>query len=384
MVLVPNLVPNKICVFIAGMLPKISLAVALFGLSCPLSDFAAVLSVPPAAGGQGIQAALDSLAAGGEVDLSAGQYLIREPVILRNDHQTLRGCGLATVLHLADGANCPVVVLGSPFAVAKARVKDVRLADLVIDGNRKNQQKEVWRILSDGAGVYNNGVDVWGVEGADVEHVVCCRCRSGGMVTSAKTRHLIVRDYTAFDNQFDGLACYLTEDSDFSHLNLHDNLSAGISLDLNFNHNVIHDSVLAGNDLGIFMRQSRNNVFEGLTIQKSRHHGVFMAQTFIGTAAGWQSCPGSECSGNTFNNLVIIHCGGKGFLVNDVTCTNNVICGGQFADDAQGGLGQAAANLVTMQASAWPNEPARLEAAMPVVHQLPGCVPAAQFAPKAL
>jgi hypothetical protein len=114
MLLVPNLVPNKVCVFIAGMSPKISLALALFGLSWPLSDFATVLSVPPAAGGQGIQAALDSLSSGGEVDLSAGQYLIREPVILRNDHRTLRGCGLATVLQLADGANCPVEVLGSP------------------------------------------------------------------------------------------------------------------------------------------------------------------------------------------------------------------------------------------------------------------------------
>jgi parallel beta-helix repeat protein len=374
--------PNKASVFIAVMLPKISLAVALLGLCFPCSNFAAVLSVPPAAGGEGIQSALDRLSSGGEVDLSAGQYLIREPVLLRNDHQTLRGCGPATVLYLADGANCPLVVLGSPFAVAKAPVKNVRLADLFIDGNRKNQQKEVWRVLSDGAGVYNNGVDVWGVDGAEVEHVVCCRCRSGGMVTSAQTRRLMVRDYTAFDNQFDGLACYLTEDSDFRQLNLHDNLSAGISLDLSFNHNVIHDSVLTDNDLGIFMRQSRNNVFEGLTIQKSRHHGVFMAQTFVGTAAGWQSCPGSECTGNTFNHLVVTRCGGKGFLVNDVTCTNNVICGGQFADDAQGGLVQAAPNLVTLQDLAGANDAARLDAAMPLVHQLPGHVPAAQAAAK--
>jgi parallel beta-helix repeat protein len=360
------LTPNKVSVLV---LPRIWLVLALLGLSFPFSDFAAVLSVPPSAGGQGIQSALDDLSSGGEVDLSAGQYLIRKPVILRNDHQTLRGCGAATVLYLADNANCPVVVLGSPLAPAKVPVKDVRLADLFIDGNRKNQQKEVWRVLSDGAGVYNNGVDVWGVDGAKVENVVCCRCRSGGMVSSAQTRRLIVRDYTAFDNQFDGLACYLTEASDFSRLNLHDNLSAGISLDLSFNHNVIRDSVLTGNDLGIFMRQSRNNVFAGLTIQKSRHHGVFMAQTFVETAAGWQPCLGSECSGNTFNNLVVTHCGGKGFLVNDVTCTNNVICGGQFADDAQGDLAQAAPDLIAMQAPAEPL-PAGLVAAMPAVHQL--------------
>jgi hypothetical protein len=346
---------------------KVSLALTLVCLSCPFSNFAAVLHVPPNSGGEGIQAALDALPAGGEVLLDAGRYLIRQPVILRKDHQTLRGCGASTVLFLADGANCPVVVLGSPFANVKAPVKDVRLADLFIDGNRKNQQNEVWRLLSDGAGVYNNGVDVWDVDGASVEQVVCCRCRSGGMVTSARTRHLTVRDFTAFDNQFDGLACYLTEESDFSRLNLHDNLSAGISLDLNFNHNVIHDSALTGNDLGIFMRQSCNNLFEGLTIQKSRHHGVFMAQTFIGTMAGWRPCPGSECAGNTFDNLLVAHCGGKGFLVNDATCTNNVICAGQFEDDAQGGLAQAAPNLVAVRALAGHPKLTALEAVVPGV-----------------
>src|SRR5580658_6522330 len=286
---------------------KMSLALSLVCLSCPVSNFAAVLAVPPSGGGEGIQAALDALPAGGEVLLGAGRYLIRQPVILRKDRQSLRGSGASTVLYLADGANCPVVVLGSPFAEAKTPIKDVRLAGLFIDGNRKNQQKEVWRFVSEG-GVYNNGVDVWNVDGAKVEQVVCCRCRSGGMVTMATTRRLTVRDYTAFDNQFDGLACYLTENSEFSHLNLHDNLSAGISLDLDFNHNVIHDSVLTGNDLGVFMRQSCNNVFEGLTIQKSRHHGVFMAQTFVGTPAGLKPSPGSECAGNTFDNLLVTHC----------------------------------------------------------------------------
>jgi hypothetical protein len=351
---------------IAGPMPKISLAVILLTLTWAFNGFAAVLSVPPASGGEGIQAALDQLASGGEVDLGAGTYLVRQPIFLRRDHQTLRGRGPATVLYLADGANCPVVILGSPTSATKVAVKDIRLADLAIDGNRANQQKEVWRILSDGAGVYNNGVDVWGVDGATVEHVVSSRCRSGGMVTAGQTRHLTVQDYTAFDNQFDGLACYFTEDCEFSRLNLHDNLSAGISLDLNFNHNVIRDSVLTGNDLGIFMRQSRNNLFKSLTIQKSRHHGVFMAQTFAATASGWQSCPGSECAGNTFDNLLVAHCAGKGFLVNDVTCTNNVICGGQFTDDTQGGLAQAAANLVALRAAS-PSAPVSLATILPVV-----------------
>ncbi len=364
-----------------------SLVVAvLFAFAYPAVVLAAAVTVAPAAGGAGIQAAFNRLGVGGEVNLGAGIYLVRQPVILRQDSQILRGSGSATVLYLVDGANCPVVVLGSPSDGAKVPVKDLRLEDLSIDGNRTNQQKETWRFLRDG-GLYNNGVDIWRVDGAAVEHVVCCHCRSGGMVTAAQTRHLTVADFAAYDNQFDGLACYFTEDSDFSKLNLHDNLSAGISLDLNFNHNVIHDSVMTGNDLGIFMRQSRDNVFRGLTIQKSRHHGVFMAQTFTGTATGWQPCPGSECAGNTFDNLLVSHCGGKGFLVNDITCTNNVICGGRFTDDTQGGLAEAAPNLISLKLLAAPPSAvllAPLQAAAPVIPQKSEHAVVAQASPKAL
>jgi hypothetical protein len=317
----------------------------------PFSNFQASpseQSIPPSAGGQGIQSELDRLPAGGEVILTAGKYIIHEPIMLRKDGQTLRGCGDATVLYLADGANCPVVIVGSLSAHAKKPIQGVRLADLFIDGNRLHQPKEVWRFLPEGAGVYNNGVDVWGADEATIDHVVCSHCRSGGMVTTARTRRLTLRDYTAFDNQFDGLACYDTEASHFIRLNLHDNLAAGISLDLNFDHNVIRGAVLTDNDLGIFMRQSRSNVFEEVTIKQSRHHGVFMAGTGVTTATGWRVLPGTECAGNTFKKLLITHCGGNAFRVNDADCTNNTLSKSQFLDNAQGGLSQVAPNLLTL------------------------------------
>jgi parallel beta-helix repeat protein len=185
------------------------------------------------------------------------------------------------------------------------------------------------------------------VNNATIEHVICRRCRSGGLVSTGRTRRLTLRDYTAYDNQFDGLACYRTEDSHFSQLHLHDNLAAGISLDLGFDNNTIDGAVLIGNDLGIFMRDSRDNVFEGVTIRLSRHDGVFMAQAAEATGAGWRLCPATECTGNEFNHLRVAECGGRAFQVNDSSCTNNMINGGQFLDNAQGGLSQPPANPVT-------------------------------------
>jgi hypothetical protein len=295
-----------------------------------------------------IQKALDALPPNGEVVLSAGTYEISQPLMLQHDYQTLRGSGPATILHLADGADCPVVVLGPPMTKTQHPAAHLRLANLRIDGNRKNQKLELWRTAGDGSELNNNGVQIWNVTDAAVEHVVCCHCRSGGLVTAA-VRRLQVNDLDSYDNQFDGLACYQTEESRFDGLCLHDNLGAGMSLDLAFNHNFITNAVLAGNDLGLFMRDSRSNSFQGLTISKSHHDGVFMAQAAIPTAKGWQLCPDTQCIGNNFQSLVVNDCGGKAFQVNDASCTNNVIFGASFLRNILGGLGQPSTNPVSLR-----------------------------------
>ncbi|SPE61464.1 conserved exported hypothetical protein [Verrucomicrobia bacterium] len=326
-----------------------SLLVGLLFL-IPLSGLAAKLKVPPVAGGEGIQQALDQIGVGGQVILSRGTYLVDRPIILRLDGQMLRGAGPETILCLADNANCPVVILSPPMDDPKRPTQGLQLRDLLVDGNRTKQQRELWRFLPSGARINSNGIHVCDTDDAIIEHVICRRCRSGGLVSTGHTRRLTVRDYTAFDNQFDGLACYRTEDSHFSRLNLHDNLAAGISLDLEFDHNVINGAVLTGNDLGVFMRSARDNVFERVTIRRSRHDGVFMAQVGEPTQAGWQLYPGTQCTGNRFYNLQVTDCGGRAFQVNNDSCTNNVINGGQFLDNAQGGLSQPGSNPVTSHA----------------------------------
>jgi hypothetical protein len=322
----------------------------LFGLLflIPMSGLAATLAVPPAAGGDGVQQALDQVGVGGQVVLSRGTYIVHQPIILRQDGQTLRGAGPETILFLADNANCPVVILGPPKDITKGPTQSLHLSDLLVDGNRTHQPNELWQILTNGVRINNNGVQVCDVNNALIEHVVCRSCRSGGLVSTGRTRRLTLRDYTAYDNQFDGLACYRTEDSHFSGLNLHDNLAAGISLDLGSDHNAIDGAVLTGNDLGIFMRNSRDNLFKGVRIRLSRHDGVFMAQAGEATDSGWRLSPGTQCTGNKFSHLRVAGCGGTAFRVNDSACTNNLINGGQFLDNAQGGLSQPPADPVTV------------------------------------
>lgn len=307
-----------------------------------------IVKLPATASAAEIQRALDQLPPNGEVLLSVGRYEISQPLMLRHDNETLRGSGLTTILHLVDGANCPVVVLAPPMNQTKHTAAHLLLAELQIDGNRRHQKVELWRSAADGSEFMNNGIEIWNANDVSVEHVTCCRCRSGGLVT-AKVRRLYVNDYEAFDNQFDGLACYQTEDSDFADLRLHDNLAAGISLDLAFNDNLITNAFLSSNDLGIFMRHSRNNAFKGLTISKCHHHGVFMAQVTEPTQKGWEICPGTQCIGNNFVNLMVNNCGGEAFQVNDASCTNNTILRGEFLHNTLGGMSQPATNPVVLR-----------------------------------
>src|SRR5258708_1916435 len=94
----------------------------LSSILCLVSSFSlfaepAVLELPANSTDKEIQGALDRVATGGEVHLAAGTYLIHQPILLQGEHQTLRGSGLTTILKLADGADCPVVILGAPLSV---------------------------------------------------------------------------------------------------------------------------------------------------------------------------------------------------------------------------------------------------------------------------
>jgi hypothetical protein len=309
-----------------------------------------VVLLPAGVNGEQIQQALNALpASGGEVILPPEMITIRQPLLVYRNSQTLSGSGPMTVLQLADDANCPVIIMGEPVNHPKHSLTNLWVGNLVIDGNRSHQQRELWKLQGEGSQIHNNGITVQGVTDSVIANVTSARCRSGGLVTTRDVRRLTVRGLDAFDNEFDGLACYETADCLFTDLYLHDNPGAGISLDLDFNHNVISNAVLNANDLGVFMRASRNNHFCNVSINNSHDHGVFMAQAEMKTALGWGPAPKTECTKNSFTNLIAMNCGGAAFRVNNITCTNNIITRATFAGNRKGGLSEAKSDLVTVR-----------------------------------
>jgi hypothetical protein len=156
---------------------------------------------------------------------------------------------------------------------------------------------------------------------------------------------MTVRDFTSFDNHFDGLAGYETEDSQFSGLTLYNNCSAGLSFDSEFNNNLISnvlilrdgssrcEAPLSDGTVGIFMRYSRDNSFHSLQIRDMREHGVFLAQV--------DADPTTAASGNTFSSMVITGSGGAGLRANDPSVVNTLVVESQFIGNAGGCISEA-------------------------------------------
>jgi len=295
-----------------------------------------------------IQRQIDVLpASGGLVQLEPGEYVCHATLVIDRDNVQLRGAGSTTILRLADGANVPVLVLGGLAEQPTTQRRNIHVSDLTIDGNRALQDSEVDPI---NPYLRNNGISLRHVENCTVERVVIHSARSGGLVTEKGCRSVTVRDVTSYDNQYDGLAGYETEDSLFTHLQLFNNCAAGLSFDLGFGHNTLRDVLIYGDEnlcccpcaahatSGIFMRDSCANWFHDITIRGCHENGVFLAQV--------NDDSNTPASGNYFSHLIVTGCGGAGLRVNDASCVDNWVIGAEFRGNAGGCISEVLPGLV--------------------------------------
>lgn len=278
--------------------------------------------VAASAGEDGILAALLTLPArGGVVELGAGTFAITRPIVIDRDGVELRGQGPETVLLLAASANCPVLVIGRLGTPPDRLVRKVAVRKLLIDGNRAAQQFECYGGPCDErdlTALRNNGVTVRGAEDILLEDVVTRHARSGGVVLEKHCVRVRINRLEAYENEFDGVAAYETEDSEFTHLNLHHNRSAGFSFDWRFNRNRVTDCAATENgSQGIFMRDSISNVFERVKLTGNGEQGIFMAET--------RTLPGTACRYNRFKSLVIVGNKTQGIRINDASCNPNTL-----------------------------------------------------------
>ena len=297
-----------------------------------------------------IQVAIDGLpSGGGAVLVRPGTYACANALRIDRDNVTLRGSGPATILKLGANVNRPVLLVGQPIPITNATRRHVRVSDLSVDGNKAQQQFECH--LSDGCAgadvLRNNGITLRTVEDVAVERVRITAARSGGLVVERNSRRVTIRDIVSTGNHFDGVAAAATTQTLFTGLQLYDNDRAGLSFDLDFNDNLITDSVIADNaDVGVFMRQSRRNLFSALEVRNNGSSGLFLAEHDD------PHDPNTRAADNTFDGLVVSGSGqdagrpGFGIRVNDASCSNNLVVATQFIGNRQAAVSEASPGLV--------------------------------------
>jgi len=286
-----------------------------------------------------IQAAINGLpSAGGKVIIRASRTItVNKSIVIARSNVTLEGEGPgATILRLANGVNAPVIVIGDPAAAPARTVVNVTVKNLAIDGNRLGQTSEL-----DGSRPWlrNNGLTLRRCESCSVENVRITAARSGGLVSELNCSRLSIAHVESSDNEFDGMAAYLTTASTYTDLKLHHNVWAGFSVDTAFEGNVVSDSVIADNGkVGMFMRHANDNVFANVMAQRNGEHGIFIAQAEGGA--------GTAATGNTFVGLHLSGNQGSGIRVNDPSCSDNLLSASQVHDNAGGGISESAPGLL--------------------------------------
>ena len=289
-----------------------------------------------------IQQQIDNLPAEGGLVSFSGIYICHTAIVIDRDNVELRGESSNAELILAAGSNSPVLVLGDVSTPPAVTHRNIVVRNLVIDGNRSQQQYECWGGICDGGGltyIRNNAITVRALEDSLIEYVTLHSARSGGLVTEKIVRRLTVKGLTSYDNYYDGVAAYQTENSIFTGLYLHNNPFAGMSLDIGFNNNLVSDAVMEFNGKqGIFMRDSMDNLFHGVQIRNSGEQGIFIAQVDLDA--------NRPAAGNTFSGLVVSGSSQAGLRVNDPSCVNNLVVGAQFIGNSGGCISESVPGIL--------------------------------------
>lgn len=193
--------------------------------------------------------------------------------------------------------------------------------------------REVSDCFDDGGRkIRNNALTVRRSRKVMINDVRVAHAFSGGIVFEKDCTEILVQDFQATKNAFDGFAGYQTDRSVFRRLLLNENNLSGISIDMDFNDNIFADSKIIDNgDNGIFAHHTQGNKYVNIEVarngylyktnpNKSPGHGAWID--------GKRKIVKHTCDDNVFQNVRFMDNAGtplsiaancQGITVEDVT-----------------------------------------------------------------
>ncbi|UCD95412.1 MAG: right-handed parallel beta-helix repeat-containing protein [Candidatus Zixiibacteriota bacterium] len=216
---------------------------------------------------------------GGTIFIRAGIHRVTEAIHVNRSNVTITG-EQGTIIKLGDHVNQPVFLIGTdaPLPVDMARyIQNIRIAGLEIDGNRAAQDWEA-DSTRPGTNIMNNGIDIRKADNLQISDVNIHSARSGGLVASIDSRRIFISNACIYDNEFDGIALYSSEDVLVSDFICYENDFSGISFDNSVKNLAFDNGLLKNNGHnGIFARMCEDIVFNDLLVCGNQKNGCFLA-----------------------------------------------------------------------------------------------------------
>lgn len=221
-----------------------------------------------------IQLAIDSVAIdGGTVIIPAGTYLVSVPILVRNNVSVI-GSGIGnTVLKVPDNHNDELFgVLRTPFGESTV---NVYVANLTLDGNRRNQQSGEHFGFYCGVepGNPESDFDIY------VEHVETHHFTGYGFDPHELTTRLYLINCISHHNGLDGFTLDGIADSVISGCISYENDRHGFNIVTNTNFNLFQNCVVRGNYENGFTVQngSENNQISNNMAYRNHGDGIYIA-----------------------------------------------------------------------------------------------------------
>ena len=223
-----------------------------------------------------IQQAIDSLPdEGGTIYIRARIYTLSQGIHINRANVTVLG-EQGTVIKLGDSVKQPVFLIGTDEETAVARIENIQINNIEIDGNKNNQNGS--EVDPSRQWIRNNGIDVRMVNDLWVYNVDIHDAISGGIVVSWDSNRIYISNSSFHHNYYDGIALYDSKDIHVSNFFCFENGAAGLSLD-NKLKDVLFDngSIKNNGTVGIFARDSEDLNFHDLLISENWEDGCYLS-----------------------------------------------------------------------------------------------------------
>jgi parallel beta-helix repeat protein len=267
-------------------------------------------------------------AAGGKVKLSEGTFTFNSSLDILKSNVTLEGSGPGTKIFLANGANTSVIVVGN----GATALSNIKICNLLIDGNKTNQTAPSMGILFYGTSGYL-------ITNSVIENVWVKNCYGNGIHLQYGNNNIVTGN-NCQSNGYEGIYIYYSNNNTVTGNNCQSNGYEGIRLEYGNNNTVTGNNCQSNGYEGILLYYGNNNTVTGNNCQSNSYHGIDLEYGNNNTVTG------NNCQSNTIHGIFLDYsnnntvtgnnCQSNGKVGIKLTSSNNnTITGNVSKDNSQ-------------------------------------------------